>query len=368
MHLVSIPFKVYQGNLMKDYSDIIKHLSERKEKQTLNSKVLICDGLNNFLRLFTSSPLINENGIHVGGLVGFLFTLGIAVRTLNPTRVIVVFDGKGGSARRRKLYPDYKENRRSKSIRAASTVKYSSEEVDMMIAWQLKRLLDYLHVLPVSTVIIDNIEADDSIAYISKQLLTESDIYIMSTDKDFLQLVDNRIKVWNPTSKTITTPEKILEKYQIAPENFIIGKMFSGDKGDNVPAFGGVGFKTVAKRFPMVLERKHYDVKDVLKYAYIHKNDADIYVKISDSENMKKLKLNYDLMQLQDVDISGAAKMKLIAHIQKTPKPLVKIEFQKLMIKDSLNIFIKNPDLWLRENFSRLNLFTVSEINVMRIK
>jgi 5'-3' exonuclease len=350
----------------KDYSDIIKHLSEHKEEQKLNSRVLIVDCLNQFLRLFTCSPLINENGIHVGGLVGTLYTIGIAIRMLKPTRVIVVFDGKGGSARRRKLFPEYKENRRSKSIRAAKSVNYSAEEVDTMIAWQLKRLLDYLKVLPVTTVIIDNIEADDSIAYISKQLLTESEIYIMSTDKDFLQLVDDRIKVWNPTNKMVVTPETIIEKYQIAPENFIIGKMFNGDKGDNVPAFGGVGFKTVAKRFPMVLERKRYDVKDILKYAYLHKDDAEIYSKLSIPENMKKLKLNYDLMQLQNVDISGAAKMRLISHVQKPPKPLVKIEFQKLMIKDSLNIFIKNPDLWLRETFSRLNMFAASEQKVTR--
>jgi 5'-3' exonuclease len=351
---------------MKDYSDIIKHLSEQKEKQTLNSKVLIVDCLNQFIRIFTCSPLINENGIHVGGLVGTLYTIGVAIRMLKPTRVIVVFDGKGGSVKRRKLYPEYKENRRSKSIRAAASVKYTSEEVDKMIAWQLKRLLDYLRVLPVSTVIVDNIEADDSIAYISKQLLTESEIYIMSTDKDFLQLVDDRIKVWNPTSKTITTPEKILEKYEMSPENFIIGKMFNGDKGDNVPAFGGVGFKTVAKRFPMVQERKHYEIKDIFKYAYLHKDEAEFYSNISTVENMKKLKLNYDLMQLQNVDIGGAAKMKLIAHIQKPPKPLVKIEFHKLMLKDSLNIFIKNPDLWLRETFSRLNMFAASEEMVMR--
>lgn len=346
---------------MKDYSDIISHLSEHKEKQTLNSKVLLVDGLNNFLRTFTSSPLVNENGTHVGGLVGTLFTIGVAIRTLNPTRVIVVFDGKGGSQRRRKLYPEYKENRRSKSIRAAATIQYNTDEVDKMISWQLKRLLEYLKVLPVNVIIVDNIEADDSIAYISKQILTDSEIFIMSTDKDFLQLVDDRIKVWNPTTKLILTPQAILQKYEISPENFIIGKMFKGDKGDNVPAFGGIGFKTVAKRFPMVQERKHYELKDVLKYAYMHKNEAEFYSKLSDPENMKKLKLNYDLMQLQDVNISGAAKMKLLAHAQSVPKPLVKIKFQKLMIQDSLNIFIKNPDVWLRETFSRLNLFAASK-------
>ena len=353
---------------MKDYSDIIAHLTEHKETKTLNSKVLVIDMMNQFLRTFCTLPFVNENGIHVGGLVGTMFTIGIAIRMLNPTRVICVFDGKGGSQRRRKIYPEYKENRRAKKIRAAVSVKYNSDEVDKMISWQLSRLIEYLRTLPLNIVIVDNIEADDSIAYISKQILTESDIYIMSTDKDFYQLIDNRIKVWNPTTKLIVNPEKVLEKYNISPENFIIGKMFNGDKGDNVPAFGGIGFKTVAKRFPMIQERKHYELKEILKYAYIHKDEAAIYEKLSSVENIKKLKLNYDLMQLQNVDISGAAKIKLMDNVNKIPNKLVKVNFQKLMIQDSLNIFIKNPDIWLRETFSRLNMFIINEEKVMENK
>ena len=55
--------------------------------------------------------------------------------------------------------------------------------------------------LPLTLVSVDGIEADDTMAYISQQLLPKSDIMLMSTDKDFLQLVDNRIKVYSPTKK-----------------------------------------------------------------------------------------------------------------------------------------------------------------------
>ena len=58
-------------------------------------------------------PTLNENGVHVGGIVGFLKSIGFAINMFNPTRTIIVFDGKGGSNRRRKLHSDYKNKRRT---------------------------------------------------------------------------------------------------------------------------------------------------------------------------------------------------------------------------------------------------------------
>ena len=64
--------------------------------------MLIVDGLNTFIRVFSVMPTLNENGVHVGGIVGFLKSVGFAINMFNPTRTIIVFDGKGGSNRRRK--------------------------------------------------------------------------------------------------------------------------------------------------------------------------------------------------------------------------------------------------------------------------
>ena len=55
--------------------------------------------------------------------------------------------------------------------------------------------------LPVTVLSYDNIEADDTIGYLCRQVLTDSQITVMSTDKDFLQLANGRIKIWSPTKK-----------------------------------------------------------------------------------------------------------------------------------------------------------------------
>ena len=79
------------------------------EKTYLNDKILIVDGLNTFIRAFAVNPAINDDGAHIGGIVGFLKSLRYAIDILKPTRCIIVFDGKDGSKRRRKLYPEYKQ-------------------------------------------------------------------------------------------------------------------------------------------------------------------------------------------------------------------------------------------------------------------
>ena len=96
----------------KKYLSILDNI--KKDKRSLgdgnpNDKVLIIDGLNTFIRVFSVIPTTNDDGIHVGGIVGFLRSLGYTINMFRPTRVIIVFDGKGGSTRRRKLYPEYKQ-------------------------------------------------------------------------------------------------------------------------------------------------------------------------------------------------------------------------------------------------------------------
>src|SRR5665213_2739147 len=76
-------------------------------------KVLLVDGLNMYIRMFAAVPTMNGDGEHVGGITGFLTSLGNIIRLFKPSRVVVVFDGAGGSQRRRKMFPDYKANRRN---------------------------------------------------------------------------------------------------------------------------------------------------------------------------------------------------------------------------------------------------------------
>ena len=79
--------------------------------RTKNSNILVVDGTNSFIRCWTVVPTLNDNGEHVGGISGFLTSMGYAIKMLKPTRVIIVFDGKGGSLKRKKLYQEYKDKR-----------------------------------------------------------------------------------------------------------------------------------------------------------------------------------------------------------------------------------------------------------------
>ena len=72
-----------------------------------NDSVLLIDGLNTFIRVFSPIPTTNEDGVHIGGIVGFLRSIGYTINMVRPTRTIIVFDGKGGSNRRRKIFPEY---------------------------------------------------------------------------------------------------------------------------------------------------------------------------------------------------------------------------------------------------------------------
>lgn len=74
------------------------------------SDILIIDGLNTFIKSFCVSPYINTDGIHTGGISGFLKSIGYAIKLFNPTKCVIVFDGSGGSQKRRKIYPITKIN------------------------------------------------------------------------------------------------------------------------------------------------------------------------------------------------------------------------------------------------------------------
>jgi len=331
-----------------DYISILNSLEKpTKQEMGLNDRVLIIDGLNTFIRCFAVNPTSNEDGIHIGGIVGFLKSIGYAIKMHQPTRCVIVFDGKGGSQRRRKLFPQYKEKRKVNQRFNRTNDYASSEDERQSIMMQITRLVQYLETLPLTTMMIENIEADDTMAYLAKNVLKSSDIILMSTDKDFIQLVNDRISVWSPTKKKLYTPEVVLDEYEIPAHNFVMYRVIDGDKSDCIPGIKGWGKKTLMKKLPMILDDKVLSVQDLIDEGL----DADI------------IKLNYDLMQLDDVDISGNAKLKIKNLSDEASNRLVKFEFQTMVLEDKLNTAFPNLDVWLAEAFNRLNIILENHIN-----
>ncbi len=305
-----------------------------------NDKILIVDGLNTFIRVFSVIPTTNEDGIHVGGIVGFLRSIGYTINMIRPTRTIIVFDGKGGSTRRRKLYPEYKQKRKTK-YRVNRSYDFASQEDEKHnMIMQLQRIVEYLDALPVTVLSYDNIEADDTIGYLCRQVLTDSQITIMSTDKDFLQLANSRIKVWSPTKKKMYDEDVVLDEYGISSHNLIWYRVLDGDKSDNISGVRGLGLKTIQKKLPFLSENRIVQIDEVL--------DA-----LPESKDV--IELNYKLMQLSDVDISASTKTKIIAKVNEPIQRLIKFKFEKMFLEDKLYTALPNVTSWLVNNFNQLN-------------
>tara|TARA_Y100001973_G_C5182008_1_gene325457 strand:- start:50 stop:1108 length:1059 start_codon:yes stop_codon:yes gene_type:complete len=334
----------------------IKNDGGQVEHNNPDDKILIIDGLNTFIRVFSVVPVTNDDGAHVGGIIGFLKSIGFAIKMHNPTRCIIVFDGEGGSDRRRKLFPDYKAKRRTK-IRLNRAYDWNTpEDEHQSMLFQMSRLAEYLQLLPLTVISANHMEADDAIGYITKQILKESKITIMSTDKDFLQLVDDRVSVWSPTKKKKYTPDEVQEEFGIPSHNFLMYKIIDGDKSDNIPGIKGVALKTIKKCLPLLQNDQIVSIEEVLQY--IEDNEVTKNVKsMLTEENKNQLKLNNDLMQLNDVNISGNAKLKIKDIVEEPIQQLIKFEFTKMFLKDKLFQSLPNVDSWLLTTFSTLNKY-----------
>lgn len=320
-----------------------------------NSRVLIIDGLNTFIRCWSSIPTMNEDGDHVGGVTGVLKSIGYAIRQTQPTRVVVVFDGQGGSQMRKKIYPEYKAGRDKNKLRVNRQYAgmMNDEDERESMKRQFVWLTEMLHALPVTTMIYDGVEADDIMAYIPTQILKEGEqAVLMSTDKDFLQLVDEDTIMWSPTKKKIYNRKSVKEEFGIDSRNILMYRILDGDKSDNIPGVYGCGIKTVIKRFPELIEENEVNVSDLLKLAEERQGKIKVYSDILESK--EQILLNEQLMQLKDPTISGSIKMKVLDRFNEKIAPLNKINFLKVLLKyKTVNSFGDIND-WLKITFSNI--------------
>lgn len=336
---------------MEDIFSLLDNI-EKSDSLNVNDRVLIVDGLNLYLRVFAVNGALNDNGVPVGGLTGFLRSLAYAIREVNPTRVIIVYDGAGGSQRRRKILPNYKSNRKpGKRITRWDAFKDAREEKESMKI-QFSRLLEYLDFLPINVISIDRIEADDTIAYIAHTLL-DKEVTIMSADQDFLQLVNDRITVWSPTKKKFYTPRMVEADYGIPAHNFLMYKALMGDKSDNIPGVKGLGPKKLPKIVPDLFTQTTLDLDFILEHA--GKGKEPMHKKIS--ESAIQLRLNEELMDLKNPPISGELKLQISRLIEAPINLLSRNDFIIMYNDDQLGNAIASPDLWLKEHFIKLNTF-----------
>lgn len=337
----------------KFLSQLISTLGD--DKPTRNSRILVVDSMNTFMRNFATINAINPAGHHIGGLVGYLRSVGYAIKTFRPTRVILVFDGTGSTKNKKNLYPEYKGNRNIARITNWDVFDDKVDENEAMMG-QMSRLIQYLKQLPVSLISIDKIEADDSIGLIVKHYENDptcNEVTIMSADKDFYQLISDKVQIYSPTKRKTYKTTDVLEEFGVHPNNFLIYKALLGDTSDNLPGVRGLGPKKIIKLFNLS-EESELDLNDIYEISEDNIGVNALYGSILESK--QQLNINYQLMNIRTPNISEESKTDIINSLNEEITPLNVGGFMMLYEVDGLQNSIGNTHSWLAETFGSLIL------------
>jgi 5'-3' exonuclease len=342
------------------HKELFKLLDEVQEQGDIpqlrkNDRVLLIDGLNLFFRNFAMMNIVNPEGIHVGGLGGSLRSLGVLIRDLQPTSVYMVFDGAGSSANRKNLLPEYKSGRNITRVTNWDVFDDINDEHDSKID-QIVRLIQYLKLLPVKTTLIDKVEADDVIAVLSEKLVEKhnSTVFIVSSDKDFVQLVSDKIILFRPMEKEYYTPKVVQEKFGVLPKNFILYKTLLGDNSDKVPGIKGLGLKGLFKHFPE-LTTKELTLQDIFDISARKFKEHIIYSRIV--QEQERIKNNYRIMDLS-IPMIDNREIQFLENLIESDVPELQVDlFSQLYNEDQLGGMIRNLEVWLKDNFSQFKCY-----------
>lgn len=283
-------------------------------------KTLLIDGNNLFKIGFHGVREFYHNGKHIGGVFHFLNTIRKFLEDNNYDKVIVFWDGENNSSTRKKIYPQYKENRRN----TMTDEKYQSYDD------QKTRVRSYLEEIFVRQLEVPNNESDDLIAYYC--LISENeDKTIFSADKDYLQLVNDKVRVYNPSHRKffVKNDRVSLQEIEVPVENTKTLKILMGDKSDNISGIYGLGEKTLVKFFPEVQT-------EIVSVKYILEKSEELLKEFKDNNTLKNIltgktklgifgeeyyQINEQIIDLSNPLITEDAKELVLAYYEESLDP-----------------------------------------------
>lgn len=313
-------------------------------------RILIVDALNTYLRNYVVNPSLTDNGEPVGGMKGFLMSLQKYCREMKPDEVFIIWDGPGGSTKKKKIDRGYKQGRKPVRLNRNVRLLDENEELKNKI-WQQTRLIEYLNYMPVCQILVEQVEADDIIALLTQiPEFEESQKIIVSSDKDFLQCCDDKTVLYQPIKKQFVTRKTILEEYQIHPTNFALARSMAGDKSDNLPGVQGIGMGTITKKLPFLSDSKAYTIDELIEFCEKRPEDKMLQKIVNGVEDIKR---GYKIMQLYSPNISFQTHQRVLYSIENYPKTFNRTSVLKMMIEDGINVVSWN-DLFIFYNNLRL--------------
>ena len=208
----------------------------------------IIDGNSYVYRAYYAiKSLTNSKGFPTNAILGFTNMLLKIIREKKPEGLVVSFDSPA-MTERQMLYSQYKANRK---------------ETPPDLVEQLPHIRKVISALRIKVFEMPGYEADDIIGTIAKRAASEgSNVYIVTADKDMLQLVDERIKVYDPMKDRMLDRAYVMEKFGVGPERVTEYMALTGDASDNIPGVKGVGEKTAKD-----LLASFSSIEDLLEHA-----------------------------------------------------------------------------------------------------
>lgn len=258
---------------------------------------IIIDGNNMAYRANAMTELYTKSGKRTSAIHGMLSMIPPALTKLNkeflndePVGEIIVSWDFGHSQRRKDLFPDYKGNRNHE--RTEEDKLWMQEFIE-----QTNAIHEFLPNLGVKSIKIHGWESDDIIYSLKAKITQRPDnnhVVIISTDEDFLQLIDENTDVFSPIKGIYYTYDNFCDLFGIPPESFIGYKVLKGDSSDNISGIKGIGDKTAKK-----LMNEYGSLSELLSNPKPDLLKSKVAQKIFTPEGLQILDRNNQLISLQ---------------------------------------------------------------------
>lgn len=243
----------------------------------------------------------------MGGLYGFLTKVRQLIKEHHINKVVLMWDGENGGIDRYLIDPAYKSNRIDKSWHKKieltdEDIKREQEKRESVLVQKIK-IQNYAEELYLRQIEVPTIEADDLIAgYVLKNAKHE-DIILYSRDKDYLQLLEEGIKIKNDDYERLISAGNFFMMFPYHYKNALTIKIICGDDSDKIKGVGGIKEPSLLTHFPVLAER-YVPVREICKLAddinkERVKNKQKPLAALQNITNcIDRLKKNYELINL----------------------------------------------------------------------
>lgn len=302
---------------------------------------MIVDGSNLAHRSYQKFLNLKSGGIPTGLIYGFMRLLQGYILRFRPTYVIVTFDTKQSkeSNFRLGLLGNYKIHREEDKHK----LRIDYEDFNSQLA-VVKKLLKYLNIPVVWDRKGLGHESDDYIAYFAKK--HPGKVVIVSSDKDFCQLIDNRVKIFNPFKEAIIRTDNCRDIMGYSPEECIDYLCLVGDKSDDIPGYGGMGPVKTRKFLDEWGSIENFLSKNGQFKGIDNEGLADLY---SRNKELISLELAIKHHPFKKIPLRYSPENKV--QDRKVKTLFLEYSFHSFMTKDFMKAFNK-LQVWKEENYA----------------